>query len=649
MIVKVWATLIGFCLSFHLLGGSAWPSIPPEVWALKAGPKGAVILEDRMRFTYLSVEYVYRVRIFAEEGRAAAEIPDLPSSLTSMKGRTVYPDGRQVEFNSRKDFAERRIESGGDERRQTHLVAPGVTSDCVVEFQWSESADGLFRGLPKRYSDGLYSSWMLINRFPTQVMSIEVAQPFPLAWSLNPGGVRPPEASDSWNRKGLTFKDLPAIEEPPYSLRPTLRAPSLVVFWQPDDLRRFVGDGPDAYWNRAIKEHYKEAYEDGIEKGGAFKAFSIELTTNLPAGPTKAAMALLERLDARIANLSHATFAESADLPKDFWKDFSAKDLATAVKQGRTNSRGMRLLFYHLLKAAGLKPVIAKVPDREVSLFSWTHLNPWQFHADLIGVEEAGGGMMWFDPSNRFATPGVVHPDYTAVPALIVNTATWTGSRGVVGSLGANANIRRYTYRLDLEEDADRFQVDSEFAGYPEYVERNRYMALEPKEQSKLLKETFEKAMKNLAVTGSEVKNTSDAKASVTWQLKGSLERESSRRRAVDPFPGMPWPLWVPSKLEEVRTVPIVLPYQATQLAVSSFTVPKGYTMGQHQELQQQNGFGKVFWVPSYDAATRTGKVVLRVEVSTVSASASQWAQFRQFLTWIEDACRRQIVLTREG
>ena len=641
--------ILALAMSTVCLVAADFPPIPASVWAIKEGPKGAVVLEDRMKFNLHSTDYLYRVRVFSEAGREAAEIADLPATAMSVKGRTVYPDGRQVAFNSRKDFAERRIESGNSETRKTHLVAPGVTSDCVVEFMWSEPADGLLRGLPRRYYQGLYAAWTLSNPYPTQALSVEIAQPFSLAWSLNPGTVKAPEVKNTLSSKQLIFRDLPALDAPPYSLRPTLHLPTLVMFWQPDALSGSGQKGADPYWTEAIKTYYKADYEEDISKGSAFKALAKELTANLPATPRAAAVALLERLDARIANMSQATYTEAAALPKKFWDGFEAKDLTAAAKTGITNGQGMRILYYHLLKTAGLNPLLAKVPDRDVSLFDWNQLNPWQFSKDLIGIEEPGSEILWFDPSLRFATPGVVHPDYTAVPALIIDTATWKGRRGAVSGLAGNANLRRYTYRLELEEDGDRFDVDSEFGGYPEYVERHRYMALEPGEQSKLLKERFEKNMKNLTLQAAEVKNTSNAKASVVWHLKGTLEREQGRRRVVDPFPGMPWPLWVPAKLDEQRSAPIILPYLATQLAVATFKVPKGFTMGAHQELRQQNGFGRVFWVPTYDPATGEGKVVLRVEVSAISAPASQWAAFRQFLGWIEDACRRQVTLTREG
>ena len=638
-----------FLLGFPTLAGEDFTPLPSAVWAIKEGAEGAVVLEDRMLFTGITIEYVYRVRVFAEAGRQAAEISDLPSDAFRIKGRTTYPDGRQVQFNSRKDFAERRIESGRGEMRRTHLVAPGVTNDCVVEFMWSEPADGWVGGLPMRLNGGTFGSWVLANPYPTQLLAIEVRRPFPLAWNVNPGAGTPPESSESSAHRRLTFRNVAARETPPYSLRPTLRHPTLVMFRQPEELRGVARLGPDSYWKEAAKVYVRKDYDEGIARGGAYKALSKELVANLPASPVQAATELLARLDSRIANLWHATFAEAALISKDFWEDFNAKDLAQAAKTGKTNGYGMRLLFFHLLQDAGLNPKLAKVPDRDVTIFEWDLMNYWQFKSDLVGIELRGSGMVWFDPTLRFATPGVVHPDYTGVPALVIDPKGWKASRGVVNGLVGTFNSRQYTYALDLTEEGDGFTVDASFGGFPEYAERNQYMALEPKEQSRLLKEQFERAMKNLRVEAAEVKHTGDAKASVTWQLKGVLERESGRNRVIDPFPGMPWPLWVPAKLEETRTVPIVLPYLLAQVATSTFKIPKGYAMKAHQEVRKENRFGKVYWLPTFDEATGQGKVVLRVDVIAMSAGPDQWNEFKTFLSWIEEVCRLQVSLSKVG
>lgn len=640
------AALVGAFFMLPLLGGDDFAPIPPEVWAIKSGPKGAVVLEERMTFGITTVEHVWRVRIFSEEGRGAAEIEDLPANAYRIKGRTVYPDGRVVEFNQRKDFGERRVETGSEGLKSLHLVAPGVTADCVVEVRWNENADGILKGLPHRYSSGLYGTWTLVNAYPTQLEVVEVPHRFPLAWSIQPGAFKP-EVTKSMSTQVFTFRNLPAVELPPYALWPMLGAPRLVMFWQPDNMngpaKAGLGDG---YWKDGALAYYKEDYVEGIDKGRAYRALAAEILTGLPKEPVAAACELKLRLDKRIANVSLATFEEAAALPKSFWQELKPKDLDQAAKTGRTSSKGILLLYFHLLKEIGIKPLIAKVPDREVSFFNWNQLNLWQFHQDLIGIQEPGKDPAWIDPTLRFAAPGVVHPDYTGVPALVINSADWSCSKGGV-PVSRLPNTRKYSYTLDLGDEGDRFKVVGEFGGYPEYQERRRYMALEPKEQAKALKERFEKALTSLVVERAEVQHSGDAKVDLSWQLEGVLEREAGRKRVVDPFPGMPWPLWVPSKVDDQRKAAIVIPYLSSQVATATFKVPEGFTMPPHEELKREGEFGRVFWLPTYDPATRTVKVVLRVDVQTVHADAAAWPAFRTFLGWVEDACRRQVTLVK--
>jgi len=625
-----------------------WAPIPAEVWALRSGPKGATVLEERMRFRGLSIEYVYRVRVFAEAGRRAAELPELPTKVSDLKGRTVYPDGRQVVFGERKDFVERVVESGGEESRTKRLVAPGITADCVMEASWSEPANGWYNGLPSRFQNGLYARWTLANPYPTKQMVIEIAKSFPLSYVLDQGPFAKPEHKEESGYKITTFRDLPAVDVPPYGLKPSLSLPTLVIFYQPEELMGVARQDPNTYWQQAANSLFKRDYEEGVSKGSAFQSFAAGLIAGLPDPPLERVAELLNRLNQQVANLGRATYAESAALPKDFWKDLEWKDLNQAVRLRKTSGRGFRLLYYHLLKKAGFAPWIGKVVDREFTFFQWRHLIPWQFDHDLVGIDLPTGGVAWMDPSLRFATPGVIHPDYTGVGMLQIDTSTWKASRGIVPGRDASANGRKYTYALELGDEGDAFDMRGEFTGWPEYVERTNYLALAEKEQSKVLRERFEKAMKNLVVTEAAVVNATDPNNDVSWRVKGSLEREPGRSRAVDPFPGMPWPLWVPSQLESTRSIPIVLPSMSTQVAVSQFAVPVGFKPRLPDDLRQENEFGKVIWLSRFDALTGKASVSLRVEVKTLSGGADRWEAFRAFLGWIETACRRQVVLVKE-
>lgn len=631
-------------VAFPLVAGG-WPAIPASVWAIKEGAKGAVVLEERMAFKPKTIEYTYRVRIFAEAGRGAAEINDLPSNLVEVKGRTVYPDGKMVEFNSRKDFAVRKVEVGGDEDKRTHLVVPGVTTDCVVEIQWSEWANGQMGGLPARLSGGLYGHWFIGNAYPTTLWEVEVPKNFPLAFTINQGGVATPTLTEKGINRIYTFKDMPAFEELPYSLYTTERRPSLVIFYQPEDLVMETHSGPQAFWNLAARDVYKEwMWEGHVNKGSTFKKFLLDIQTDLPATPHAQAVELLNRLQARIGNLNFPTVAEKANLPKD---EIESRDLDKTIKSGRSDSDGVRLLYYHLLKGLGHNPKVGMVCDREISFFAPGFMNPWQFQQRLIGVEEAGKGILWLDPTMRFATPGLIDPDYAGVPALVVDTKSWTATKGDIPGMLAESNRRNLAYTLKLTDEGEEFEAKGAFTGYPEYRERRRFLGSTDVEQQKTLKDRFEKDHKGLVVSKTTVQNVETAGKAVSWEVVGTVEREPGRRREVYPFPGMIWPLHVPDQLADLRTKPIVLPYLSITKATSTFEIPKGHRLSMPEPLQRENQFGKVDWSVAYDASTRKATVTLNVEVLSVMGAPAQWGQFKNYLGWISDACRRSLVIEK--
>lgn len=641
---------LSLCLALAALPawtGTRFSPIPPEVWGLKEGPKGAVILEDLLRFTGRTVDHVYRVRIFSEAGRGAAVLEDLPAQAFDVEGRTVYPDGREVRFSSRKDFAERIGERGIWGHRETHLIAPGITADCVMEFRWSEPADGVHRGLPFRYNGGRSCVWTLARAYPTRELVVEIEQPFPLGWSLNPGDMPNPVHRETSEVRRMTFRDVPAREVPPYALRSLLRLPTLVMFFQPDELRDVVWKGAEAYWKEASELVFRPDYEEGLGTGSAYRDLVKELTTGLPVAPVQAASELLQRLDRRIANMSEATQAEAAALPEGFWRDMDSRDLERATRTGRTGATGMRLLFFHLLREAGLPTRVAKVPDRNQLIFDWNQLNIWQFTKDLVGVEEPGGGIVWFDPTLRHVTPGVVHPDFTGVPALVLDGRSWKPSRGSVGGLNPEVNLSRFAYELELGEDGEAFKVDAVFGGIPEYAERRRFMALAAPDQSRVLKDRFTDALKDLGVRVAEVRNSADPKAALAWHVEGRREIESGRIRKVSPFPGMPWPMEVPARIEETRSVPIILPHLALQIATSVFQVPEGHALEAQPDLRRENAFGRVLWVARHDGAKNQVQVVLRTELTSLSAGKERWPEFRTLLAWVEEASRRQVTFTK--
>ena len=627
--------------------GADFAPIPPAVWAIRGGAEGATILEYRLKFNVYSIEYTYRVRIHGESGIPAAGIADFPTTAYDISGRTVYPDGRVVSINSRKDFAERVIEQGMLKERRIHLVAPGVTSDCVVEMHWMEKADGPFWGLPRRYENGLYHKWIFSGPYPIRELVLELPKSFPLAWSLKKNSGVHEDYSETSTYRRICLRELPAMSPEPFALFPMRFPISLLLFHQPEILAATAKKGPDAYWEDASQILYRKAFEDQVKAGPTFDRWVSELRTQLTGSPAKRASDLMILLQQRVLNASMPSRAERAALPKDFWAELRPRDLDRVIREGKTSAHGMQILFFHLARALGLKPRVAQVQDREQGVFEWTHLNPWQFTHLLIGIEDPESGLTWFDPALRFATPGVVHPDFTGVPALILDGATWKPSKDVIGGLQPAANFRRYTYDLKVGDAEDEFSMKAEFGGFPEYAERYRFLSLEPSEQEKVLKESFVNLLRQAAVGRVEVLHAQDPKARVSWSVAGTMEVEVGRIRKIVPFPGMPSALDIPEKVEENRSTMIVLPYLSTHIGISTMTLPEGWTLENPEAFRRENAFGAVFWIPSYDPATRKVKVVMRVDVLQMGAAPEAWNAFRAFLGWIQEASGRALVLTR--
>jgi hypothetical protein len=267
-----------------------------------------------------------------------------------------------------------------------------------------------------------------------------------------------------------------------------------------------------------------------------------------------------------------------------------------------------------------------------------------------VGVPFNGDGTLWFDPARRYATPGLILPEFQGWECLVIDTATWKASRGVIPLQPAAFNIAKYTYAQAFEADVRRFTVKAEFSGYPEYRERRRFMALSPEEQSRKLKESLEEGVPDSSVTSATIRNATDPDQNVNWEAEGSLESAPKAILHFDPFPGMPSPLRMPRSWPETRTEPIIIDNMGIQGASCEFKVPKGYHLKAADPFVKENSFGKVVFVIA--ATPKDGetlvKASLRVDVAKGSAPAGEYADFRTFMGWIDEAYRREILLEKQ-
>ncbi len=629
---------------------SALPPVDPGTWALKdasAESKGAVILEQRMKFQARYAEYAIRIRILSAAGKSAAEFSGFDKDCYDITGVTLQPDGKVLPF-IRSDMSTKTVvKVGSQEQEQTVVVAPGVTDDCIVDLAWKESKPYWNRDLMEF---GGMERVKLSGAFPVKHLVLEIPEAFPWAWKLLPGPAGNIQESKAGGNVVIDIRNLPAVEDTPYSLGGIRPACRLNLFPISSGLRQSAIKGPDAYWLEVGHNLLREYFESGIDKGKAYRGLLASLSLNLPAEPGPRAVELLKRLDRTIRNTTFPTHAEeAAETKKQAAVRIDSKDLDGAAKRGATDSTGMMFLYRELLKDLGLHPQVALVLDRDRAIFDRGMLCWQQFTDILIGVPLPDGTSLWFDPSLRYAPPGVISEHYQGTPGLLFDSGTWDPKPFQVPLQGAAVNIRQYEYTLNLGEDEDQFLLKASFTGLPEYQERRRYLALGGQEQDRLLTERLEKRFKGFAFTNAKVMNATDPGQNLAWQVEGRTDREAGRRRSVDPFPANPWAFWIPDRLEASRKEMIVFPNAEIFQEICHFRIPRGYSLGPVKPYAQANEVGKVQWTleRSEGPEGEACRVVVRVQVDRPILPAASYDSFKAFLGWVREACGRTLILER--
>jgi len=603
----------------------AWQPIPPEAWALRERYRDAVVMEKRTVFTNSVIETVCRIRVLSEAGRRSAEFPRFSPDCHHVEGRTVQSDGRVTELRGPGDF----LPAPG---RPGFVLPRNVTPDCIVEVRWQESTWRKYSAaLPRRL--GSLGEWELGGPFPTLTETLEVADGFKWRTHLAQGGFRP-ELAQAGGFRLITFKGIPAIEAPPFSLPPMVDRPRFQVFDLPKVLFERASRSIDAFWKAVmivpiprlitrdrigsgsdrtmntsrvssdLDPSVKDRFQDFVHRGSACQALSRELLEGLPSPPQERARTLLARLVARIACDPGLTFDrdEREDTEEVDRVRTGPENLEDAARTRRTDARGMQVLLYQLLKDAGLKPDLALLADRRVRNFNYDAPIAWQFTDTLIGIEEAGRPTLWLDPTRKALPPGTIAPGLQGAEGLRVDTLTWGFRPFRMPFQPAAANARVYRYDLFPDASGTRYRLGVRLAGCAAYEA-------------------------NLAGRSADREEVGTLPAS----------------RTLAPFPGLPALLAPPGPLPAGRTIPIVLATNELLDASSTFQVPG--RLEAPPAFQRANAFGSVAWVlTTREVAGGTqATVTFRVQVNAVLAPAQAYSELQAFLAWITEAQARTV------
>jgi len=632
------------------LAGLASTPVPPETWAIResagAPPCGAVIVSESDNYGNNYSDFDLTIRIYNEAGRAAAELAPFPPFTHYVKGRTVFPDGREVPIDGEKDLARRTIKDGNSEEERTILMPPGVTDDCVVELHWRVDGTYLRNTTLERG---------LLRPYPIRelLFSLPISTSLGMA-VLNSNGLYLQKGVDgAHGTKYWKFTNLPAWESAPYASSALDPCPVMFGFRQPGGMPvDMAGHAPGTFW-KEVGPRFLSKQFDELRSGSGYRKLLEEIGRDLPAEALPRARELVARVGEKILNVSRLTLEEKAGrTPAETQARIFPLDLEQTAERRWTSGMGITFLDYRLMQDCQLHPVLLYVADRRVHLFRPGVPSVSQLDGFLLGVRNPDGqGYAWFQTGQRFFPAGIIGESYQGVRGLLVDPETWSTQEYEVPVQPLTLNRRNYDFALTLGEDADLFKVRARFAGYPEYLERTKFLELAAAEQGRKLKGILEQGAGTLSVTAATVNNATSSRASLDWSAEGSREAGAGRRRLVEPFPGMPAPLWLPPSWPQKRTRNLILPVCQTTRAVSRFKVPPGWKLKEPPESHEGNSFGSVDWsvklVQEGDATV--AEVEYQVVLERSLASYEDYAGFLAFMGWLQKGWRMQVELEKAG
>jgi Domain of Unknown Function with PDB structure (DUF3857) len=271
-----------------------------------------------------------RLKIFNERGKEQAATIDIPfdenTSIEWIKGRTIKPDGTEVDLNSDSVYERDVVRVGHVRRRVKSFAMPGVEPAAIVEYRWQEI---------RHHPDILYLRVQFQREFPVEKV-IYYVRPLPdeytggLRMSVWPFNCDPsPLKAERDGFSSMTVENVPAFHEEPMMPGEGTVRPWALIYYR-EEKRREV----DKYWNEVGKRLYGRVLKPALHANGDVKGAASEAVEGAGTDDQKVA-ALIRYIRRNVRDLysGHEAFDQRIELADktDVQRADSIKDQLTRM------------------------------------------------------------------------------------------------------------------------------------------------------------------------------------------------------------------------------------------------------------------------------------------------------------------------------
>lgn len=557
------------------LQAAKWPQVSPDLLARKApvvekdADAEAVFWDVRIEDGLGMLDGVpcttwvnhVRIKIYTEKGRserATVEIPfTSPDSVTKISGRTILPDGKEVELDSSTVREKTLVRAGDSKWKAKTFTLPAVVPGAVVEYRWTQERPGqLMLNIPIDVQHDLPIELATIAFKPLEIPGYRLTgKAFGFAF--------PTFTDAKGGFRAASIPNVPALREEPYSLPDGMSRRWILVSYT--DVAQ---ETAEAYWKEIGKKTWSEA-KSYVSPGRALRKVA-EAVAGGDGSADERLRKLFDHCRAKVRNLANPAVALSTKEREKLRKE---EDMDDVLAQGAGTPRQINFLFGALAASAGFEVRVARVGDRKDALFSPGMANVY-FLPNIDVAVKVDGQWRLFDPGTEQVPYGSLLWQEEGQKALVCD-----GKEPVfvdVPPMLPERNLEKRKAELKLSPDGTlEGSVRIELHGHRAVSRRIALGETKDDEREKELREDLAKRIPGAELTALEVEALADPEVPLVLKYRVRVPAYATRagKRIVLPPSffqrGVPprftaserrTPVWFPTGWLEEDEVRIELP-----------------------------------------------------------------------------------------
>lgn len=445
---------------FGLLAGTDWAPVTSADWEAGKAEKWKdanaiilfekVIVDERQATEGIYTTTLYRrIKIKNPRGYNQADV-SLPyihkkQKVKSMKGRTLWPDGRIFNLDKGQIFATDILSMKKLAIKKKAFSLPGVQDGCIIEYMLTYESPSrvshlnVQKEIPLLQYELLWYYYnieipygLVVSKDERKKLESYLTTPYvrcynlPIYEFLQPGSEGNPEADC------MRFKtsDLPAFEGEPLATQEVLNRGAVRLYY-----RKRTGD----YWSESA-DNLREDLKKFAKSHSRFDVQYQLLADGVDS--SSYVQRVYDWIGRQIRNTDY----------KDDNEDDKAKKIETLddVLANRCGSSyDINRLFYFFIKQHGLKPELAFVADRRERIVD-KEVQDWQFDDSMLLVPLRPNVYETYMPGTRYLQAGRIPYYYEGTTAFVVDTVSFAWS--IIPFSSAAENAVKRILELDLDD-----------------------------------------------------------------------------------------------------------------------------------------------------------------------------------------------------